>query len=86
MPPSGPAPPDCGPAPGQPQAWAWYAPLVCDPAAAHVMDWTTLSDYCVDGSSDGGPCTGDGDCPGGSCGSDGVIHLYHQAIITSRMA
>jgi hypothetical protein len=50
------------------------------------MDWTTLANHCVNGSNDGGSCTGDGDCPDGSCGSDGVIHLYHEAVIPSHMA
>ncbi len=89
MAPSDPTPPDCGAAPGLPQVWAWYAPLVCDPLAAHVMDWTTLTDYCNSPVGDitmGQPCTSDLECGTGTCDADGVIHLYHEAIVPSHMA
>ncbi len=88
MAPSDPTPPDCGAAPGLPQVWAWYAPLVCDPEAAHVMDWTTLTDYCNSPVGDitmGQPCTSDAECGTGTCDADGVIHLYHEAIVPSHM-
>ncbi len=74
-------PPDCGPAPRLAQAWFWAAPLVCDALSAHAMDWTTLGNHCVDGLNDGQPCTDNGDCPEGSCGSDGIVHLFHEGLI-----
>jgi hypothetical protein len=80
------SPPNCGPALGLPQGWAWYAPLVCDPQSAHLMDWGTLADHCVNGSNDGGACSDDGNCPDGSCGSDNVVHLYLEGIVPSHMA
>ncbi len=78
----------CGPAPGLPQDWGFYAPLICDTSQAHYMDWTTLRDYCNNpqGPNNAHPCTEDADCGGGTCGVDGVVHLYHEAIVPSHMA
>jgi hypothetical protein len=50
------------------------------------MDWSTLSNYCVRGSNNGGACNGEGDCPGGSCGSSATVYLYHEGIIPSKLA
>ncbi len=80
-------PPWCGAR--APQSWFWAAPLVCDPSAAHWMDWTTLADYCNapwDFDIDGTPCTDDSDCGSGTCGVEGLVHLYHEAIVPSHMA
>jgi hypothetical protein len=78
----------CGPAPEQPQDWFWVAPLLCDGASAHFTDWTTLADYCnaPEDPNNAHPCTSDADCGTGTCGVDGVIHLYHEAIVPSHMA
>jgi hypothetical protein len=81
----------CGPAPGQPQDWFWIAPLVCE-HLARSMDWTTLTGYCNGGYLNAHPCTEDADCidpnhpdEPGTCGVDGVVHLYHEAIVPSHM-
>ncbi len=81
----------CGPAPGQPQNWFWVAPLLCE-QLAHLMDWTTLEDYCNGGYLNAHPCSEDADCidpnhpdEPGTCGVDGVVHLYHEAIVPSHM-
>lgn len=79
-------PPDCGPSDGLPQAWSWFAPLKCDPLVAEFRDWTALANFCVGGANDGGPCAGDGDCLGGSCGSDPTVHLYHPGLVPSRLS
>ena len=78
-------PPNCGSAAGLPQDWFWAAPIECDVQDAVFMDWSTLSRYCVDGGNNGGACVDNNDCPGGLCGSDGVVHLYHEAIVPSRL-
>jgi hypothetical protein len=56
------------------------------------MDWTTLADYCNGGYLNARPCTEDADCidpahpdDPGICGVDGVVHLYHEAIVPSHM-
>ncbi len=83
--------PGCGQAPGvyeNGQVWFWAAPLVCDPAAAHFTDWTTLADYCNtpgDPAYDAHRCEADFDCGGGTCGVSDVVHLYHEAIVPSHM-
>jgi hypothetical protein len=76
----------CGPAPGQPQDWFWAAPVQCDSASAHFMDWATLADHCNGGPDNAHPCTDDGECPEGTCGVDGILHIYHEGIIPSHMA
>ncbi len=76
----------CGPAPGQPRDWYWASPLVCDTASAHLMDWTTLKNHCNGGTLNAHPCADAGGCPGGTCGVDGVLHLFHEGIVPSRMA
>jgi hypothetical protein len=80
------SPPNCAPSPDSIQSWYWAAPLVCAEEDAHFASWSLFSRYCVGGGNDGGPCTDGIDCPDGSCGSDGVIHLYHDGIVPSRMA
>jgi len=82
----------CGPAPGvnaSGRDWFWAAPLVCDPLSAHYKDWTTLAGYCNtpgNPSYDAHPCVTSADCGPGTCGVDGVVHVYHEAIIPSHMA
>jgi hypothetical protein len=82
----------CGPAPGvylSGQDWFWVAPLVCDPLSAYQTDWTSLRDYCNTPGSPGynsRPCMSDAQCGSGICGVDGVVHLYHEAIVPSHMA
>ncbi len=68
--------------------WFWAAPLLCDWRSAHYMDWTTLSDYCnAPGTAyNAQPCWSPQDCGPGTCGVDGVIHVYHEAIVPSHMA
>ncbi len=85
------APRACGPAPAQPHNWFWVAPLLCE-QLAHLMDWTTLTDYCNGGYLNAHPCSEDADCidpahpdEPGTCGVDGVVHLYHEAIVPSHM-
>lgn len=77
---------ECGAAAGVPQKWYWAAPLVCNESDAKIMDWTTLADRCVGGSNDGGVCSGAADCPGGSCGADGLVNVYHSELVPSKLA
>ena len=77
---------DCGPAPGLDQKWFWAAPLVCGAGDAAFIDWTTLAERCVIGSNDGAVCADNADCPGGTCGTDGLVHLYHPYIVPSKLA
>lgn len=76
------SPPNCGSSGGLSQNWFWAAQLQCEP---YYMDWTTLVDHCTGGTNDGGACVDDNDCPGldASCGSDGAVHIYHQAVASS---
>jgi hypothetical protein len=71
--------PECEPVPGGPctaidtrQDWFWAAPLFCDTASAHRMDWTSLADYCKapDHERNAHPC--DDHCApgGGECNVD----------------
>jgi hypothetical protein len=84
--------PGCGPAPGvykNGQDWFWAAPLVCDTAAAHFMDWTTLADYCNTPGApayDAHPCETSADCGTGTCGVPDVVHLFHEGIVPSHLA
>ena len=74
-------PPNCGPAPGQPQKWFWAARLDCDSTAAHYSDMTMLMDYCT---GSGGACQSDFDCTAGTCGVDGVIHIFDPGIVPTK--
>ncbi len=75
------------------QDYFWAAPLVCDSAEAHFMDWGTLADHCnTPGAAalDGYPCSVDADCqdagnPNGTCGVSDVVHLYHEGVVPSHM-
>jgi hypothetical protein len=49
------------------------------------MDWSTLTNFCVDGGNNGGACASDTDCPNGSCGSTDVVHLYHDIVVPSKL-
>lgn len=71
----------CGPAPGLPRKWFWAAPLRCDFANAHFMDWHGACDVdtCVGGLNAGQSCTTDDDCLG-------PVYLYHTGVIPSTMA
>jgi hypothetical protein len=69
--------------------WFWAAALVCDPSSAHHMDWTSLADYCNTPGHptyNARPCSSDAGCGGGICGVEGIVHLYHEAIVPSHMA
>jgi hypothetical protein len=61
------------------QNWFWVAPLVCDPVSAHFMDWSTLATGYCEGSSS--PCITDADCGVSTCGTNGVVHLFHEGIV-----
>jgi len=74
-------PPDCGPAPGQPQKWFWAAGLTCDSAGAWFGDLAGLTDFC---SGSGEACASDGDCAQGTCGVDGVIHIVDDGITPTK--
>lgn len=76
---------DCGQAPGLDQKWFWAAPLVCEAGNAAFIDWTTLADRCLGGSEDGAVCSDDSDCGGATCGTDGLVHLYHPYIVPSKL-
>jgi hypothetical protein len=56
---------------------------VCGELNAHFMDWTTLSNYCnaPEEDSNAEPCNEARDCPGGTCGVDGVVHLFTEGIV-----
>ncbi len=77
------SPPDCGPAPGQPQKWYWAARLICDSLNAFYGDLTRLSMHCT---GSGEACISDFDCASGTCGVDGVIHIFDQGIVPSKNA
>lgn len=75
-------PPDCGPAPGQPQKWSWVGFLTCDPAQAWYADLHDLTNYC---NQSGEPCITDADCAFGTCGVDGVIHITDEGMAPSKL-
>ena len=77
------SPPNCGPAPGQPQKWLWAARLDCDSSAAYYSDMTMLMDYCT---GSGEACVSDANCTAGTCGVDGVIHIFDQGIVPTKNA
>ena len=75
------SPPNCGPAPGQPQKWFWAARLTCDLSTAHFTDLASLRECCT---GTGEACTTDSDCAAGTCGVDGAIHFLDQGIVPSK--
>jgi len=78
----------CGPAPGQPQDWFWAAPLVCNEADVHYMQWTDLSNYCnaPGDARNAHPCWEEPGCGTGTCGVSPVLHLYHEGVVPSHMS
>ncbi len=71
----------CGPSLGvyeNGQDWFWAAPLVCDSANAHFMDWGTLANHCnTPGAAalDGYLCTVDADCQNACSFSGGGLYV-----------
>ena len=76
---SGPPPYGCGMAGSLPRKWFWAAPLECDSANAHFVDWHGWcnSGTCSGGLRHGDDCAVDDDC-------QEVIHLYNEGIVPSK--